>query len=183
MALSLMMYVLYVMDEDVTRNKLFKRKTLVCSILSEDFCSLHKGLHVDDTQIDFCSAACTKTSRYWKVRPHEQRICFQGCNCCLLRCVSNCVLIYSFLFFIRWNCAFIIPSSLRACWCACTLVRESSTAASAARTEAEEEEAGASDGPVQRGREVSRTADQTERGTGSAGGILPQQQQQHDLPR
>lgn len=60
---------------------------------------------------------------------------------------------------------------------------EPSTTASAPWTEAEEEEAGASDGPVQCGREVSHSTDQTERGTGSAGGVLPQQQQQHDLPR
>lgn len=47
--------------------------------------------------------------------------------------------------------------------------------------EAEEEAAGAPDGPVQCGRKVPSSASQTERGTGSAGGILPQQQQQHHL--
>lgn len=72
--------------------------------------------------------------------------------------------------------------SIWVCLCAFAHVRETSTTASTPRTEAEEEEAGASDGPVQRGREVSHSSDQTERGTGSAGGILPQQQQQHHLP-
>lgn len=58
-----------------------------------------------------------------------------------------------------------------------------STPAGAPRAEAEEEAAGAPDGPVQRGRKVPCSASQTERGTGSAGGILPQQQQQHHLSR
>lgn len=55
------------------------------------------------------------------------------------------------------------------------------SAASAPGAEAEEEAAGAPDGPVHRGREVPRSEDQAERGTGSSGGILPQQQQQHHL--
>lgn len=56
-----------------------------------------------------------------------------------------------------------------------------SSTASAAWTEAEEEEAGASDGPVHCGREVAHSADEAEWGTGSSGGVLPQQQQQHHL--
>jgi len=56
-------------------------------------------------------------------------------------------------------------------------------AASSSGTETEEEEAGASDGAVQRGRSVPRAADQAERRAGPAGGVLPHQQHQHRLPR
>lgn len=87
-------------------------------IYSIYFCSLHKGenkgLHVDDAQIVFCSTPYTKTSHYWKIQPHKQRICSQGCNSCFLQCVSICILIYSFSFFFRWNGAFVIPLSVRA---------------------------------------------------------------------
>lgn len=54
-----------------------------------------------------------KTSHYWKIQPHTQRIGSQGCNSCFLQCVSICILIYSFSFLLRWNCAFIIPLCVR----------------------------------------------------------------------
>lgn len=57
------------------------------------------------------------TQIYWKIQPRKPRICSQGCNSCFLQCVPICIFMYSSSFFLCWNCAFIIPSSVRACLC------------------------------------------------------------------